>query len=273
MARFAVVIPPVAPLMVHPDTLELADEVLCGMVVEVLEDSLPGWYKVRTHYRYEGFARAGDLCLDQETVTRWEGQKKLLVRRGYMDALDAPKVQGGWVASLPRGGILSPLSEPDEKGWLRVMTGDGREGYTKEGFLGPYITDWDPADEEQLRKKLVSDALEYMGTQYRWGGKTPLGIDCSGLCSQVYLNNGIIIYRDAAIKEGFPLHPISREELKPADLIFFPGHVAMYIGEGRFVHSTAKNGSDGVVLNSLEPSDPLFRQDLLETITDCGSIF
>lgn len=56
MARFAVVIPPVAPLMVHPDTLELADEVLCGMVVEVLEDSLPGWYKVRTHYRYEGFA-------------------------------------------------------------------------------------------------------------------------------------------------------------------------------------------------------------------------
>lgn len=42
MARFAVVIPPVAPLMVHPDTLELADEVLCGMVVEVLEDSLPG---------------------------------------------------------------------------------------------------------------------------------------------------------------------------------------------------------------------------------------
>ena len=31
----------------------------CGMVVEVLEDLLPGWYKVRTHYRYEGFALGG----------------------------------------------------------------------------------------------------------------------------------------------------------------------------------------------------------------------
>ena len=34
----------------------LTDEVLYGMVVELLEQPAPGWYRVRTHYRYEGFA-------------------------------------------------------------------------------------------------------------------------------------------------------------------------------------------------------------------------
>ena len=45
-----------------------------------------------------------------------------------------------------------------------------------------------------------------------------------------YMLNGIIIYRDAKIIEGFPMHAIDISEMKPGDLIFFPGHVAMYIG-------------------------------------------
>ena len=37
------------------------------------------------------------------------------------------------------------------------------------------------------------------------------------------------------------------------DLLYFPGHIAMYIGDGKYIHSTGKAGSGGVVINSLNP--------------------
>ena len=57
------------------------------------------------------------------------------------------------------------------------------------------------------------------------------------------------------------------------DLIFFPGHVAMYIENGDYIHSTGKAGSDGVVYNSLNPASPIYRQDLDEKVTAAGTYF
>ena len=52
---YALVRSPICPLMSRPSSqCELADEVLHGMTVEVLEEALPGWYRVRAPYRYEG---------------------------------------------------------------------------------------------------------------------------------------------------------------------------------------------------------------------------
>ena len=47
----------------------------------------------------------------------------------------------------------------------------------------------------------------------------------------------------------------------------------MYLGEERFVHSTGKAGSDGVVINSLDPAAPDYREDLATGILQMGSIF
>ena len=88
-----------------------------------------------------------------------------------------------------------------------------------------------------------------------------------------YWLNGVTIWRDASIKEGFPLHEIPREAMQPGDPLFFPGHVAMYLGDGKYIHSTAKNGSDGVVINSLNPADPDYREDLDKGMTAVGSLF
>ena len=120
---------------------------------------------------------------------------------------------------------------------------------------------------------LVDAAMLYRGTHYRWGGKSPMGIDCSGLVSMAYMLCGILIYRDAHIMEGFPIHEISLEHVKPGDLLFFPGHVAMYLGHGRYCHSTGRSGDNGFALNSLNPGDPDYRSDLKAAITQVGSYF
>lgn len=264
----------IAALYVKPDAMaELADEALHGMVVEVLEAPAPGWVKVRTQYRYEGYTAEGCLNTDEAAARQWDAYGKMMACVPYLDVMDAPAVQAGRVVSLPKGGLVHPLGEADEDGWMKVGLPSGKQGYARQANLTGQPPHWETVPQEQLRQALATAGLSYLGTQYRWGGKTAMGIDCSGLCSMAYLLNGSTIYRDADIREGFDMHEISREKLAMGDLIFFKGHVALYLGEDQYVHSTGKKGSDGVVINSLNPASPFYREDLAKGITKCGSLF
>ena len=66
---------------------------------------------------------------------------------------------------------------------------------------------------------------------------------------------------------------INIRNMKKTDLIFFNGHFAMYISNDNYVHSTAKNGSDGVVINSLNPKHENYREDLACGAKQVGSVF
>ena len=249
----------------------VVDEVLYGMVVEILDEVIPGWLQIRTHYRYEGIVCDEDLLLDEEAVEFWERQeKKVVLNKNFCDVLSAPKVQGWIKETLPLGCVVSPIGEA-ENGWQEVLLCDGRIGYIMAPILGEYYTEPVSQEEESLRSALVEAAMRYRNTHYRWGGKSTNGIDCSGLCSMAYMLCGILIYRDAKIVEGFPMHSIEMKDIKPGDLLFFPGHVAMYLGENRYCHSTAK--SNGFAVNSLNPKDPDYREDLHHKITGVASYF
>ena len=268
----AIVTSAICPLRSQPThDCERADEALCGMVVEILEKTTKDYWKVRTHYRYEGYAAVKNLRTDG--VEEWEAMpKKVVLHKNTCDVQAGPKVQSWELLTVTRGAVLAVIGEAEE-GWQKVQLPDGREGYVRASWLDTLYENPIDLPEEELRRRLVETAKLFEGTHYRWGGKTPEGIDCSGLVSTSYLLNGIIIHRDTSLKEGFPVREIPREELKMGDLIFFPGHVAMYIENGDYIHSTGKAGSDGVVYNSLNPASPIYRQDLDEKVTAAGTYF
>jgi cell wall-associated NlpC family hydrolase len=87
--------------------------------------------------------------------------------------------------------------------------------------------------------KAVGFAKRFLGTRYTYGGSSPRsGFDCSGLVSFVYKHFGIALPRTSYGQFGTGRR-VARRWLKPGDLIFFNGlgHVGMYVGEGRFIHS------------------------------------
>lgn len=150
---------------------------------------------------------------------------------------------------------------------------------------------WFDGNEDSFRANLVKIAKMYMGCQYRWAGRSSFGLDCSGLVSMAYLLNGVIVFRDAKIVKNFPLKKLEYKKtsdghidatcffdenkngkseadgsLKIGDALYFPGHIAMYIGDGQYIHSTGYAADMGVTINSLIPGRDNFRQDLYDKL-------
>jgi len=95
----------------------------------------------------------------------------------------------------------------------------------------------------------------YLGAPYQFGGKTKTGIDCSGLVVQVYKQYaGFNLPHDTKKLYRLVKH-IDRDDLVYGDLVFFSdgwfsiSHVGIYVGDGKFVHSTK---GFGVIVSSLD---------------------
>lgn len=117
-----------------------------------------------------------------------------------------------------------------------------------------------PSELEQLLKgggspEVVQDALSYLGTPYRYGGKLPRNVDCSLLVQTVFARHGIRLPRTAA--EQYEVGtPVSLSELQPGDRLYFINrsgrinHTALYIGNLQFVHASSNRGC--VAIDSLD---------------------
>ena len=96
------------------------------------------------------------------------------------------------------------------------------------------------------KSDIINTALNYLNAPYLWGGKTPFGIDCSGLTQMVYKLNGYSLLRDASQQatQGDALSFI--EESEPGDLAFFDNdegnitHVGIIMEDNYIIHASGK---------------------------------
>lgn len=271
--KYAVVNKTVGTLKSEPkEASENVDEVLFGMNVEIIKALKNNWFYIRTHYNYEGYIHGDNLIINDEISKLWEKEKNIVVTNSFADVLNKPEASGYQIACLTRGGnLISTYEESENKRFIKVKLPSSETGWIRKSLISNLKVNFNIKDEKNLRENIAEAALSYLGTQYRWGGKSPLGIDCSGLCSMAYMLNGILIYRDAKIKEGFPIKEITFDKLKKGDLIFFPGHVAMYLDNGDYVHSATSN--DIVRINSFNKNLENYNEKLAKSIETFGSIF
>ena len=116
------------------------------------------------------------------------------------------------------------------------------------GIVAPAGAAGDPPARKLVRKhakrvspgqRAVQIANDLTGIPYRWGGASPrAGFDCSGLVQYVYAKVGIRLPHYAAGQYGHGRR-VSRDSLRPGDLVFFSGlgHVGIYAGGGKFIHA------------------------------------
>lgn len=83
---------------------------------------------------------------------------------------------------------------------------------------------------------IIAAAYSQLGVPYVWGGTMPgVGLDCSGLTQYCYRQAGIAIPRNSEDQAAFGRKvPVS--EASPGDILWRPGHVAIYIGDDRYIH-------------------------------------
>lgn len=101
-----------------------------------------------------------------------------------------------------------------------------------------------------VANNILIRAIGLVGTPYRWGGNTPQsGFDCSGLVDYVYRTQaGITLPRTSRAMAALDAPTVPRRDLKAGDLLFFGSHhrvthVAIYVGNGRFVNAPDTGGT------------------------------
>lgn len=82
----------------------------------------------------------------------------------------------------------------------------------------------------------VATAKKQLGKPYRYGSTGPSSFDCSGLMRFAYAAAGVPLPRSSGAQFG-SLRRVPLDELKPGDLVYRPGHIGMYIGQGRMIHA------------------------------------
>lgn len=87
---------------------------------------------------------------------------------------------------------------------------------------------------------ILKEFKKFIGVPYLWGGLSPFGFDCSGLVQTVFRRFGIHLPRDTSqqITAG---ESVDLKNISKLDLLFFPGHVGVYVGNNLFIHSSPKN--------------------------------
>lgn len=229
---FALVAVPAAPVRRKPlHSQEMVNQLLFGEAVKILKERGERWVKVRSlHDKYEGWITRNMLQPCERITAETRFPMVVTEMLGKLTIGDS-------VMYIPAGSVLPGYT--DGKGWL------GESVYSYNGFCRD-------RDGETASSELVQQlALAWLNAPYLWGGRTPLGVDCSGFVQVIYKMMGIDLPRDAwqQAQAGSPVKKL--EEARTGDLAFFDQkeeivHTGILLGNDRIIHASGQVRIDGM---------------------------
>ena len=212
----------IAPLRMAPSSeAELMTQALKGERATIYDRNGEGWaWGQLSRDGYVGWLPDSSLAAPQAAPTH-----KVTAIRTF--AFPGPSIKLPPLDTLVMGSALTMTRE------------DGAFAVTREGW---YVPRSHLGNLDLFEKDFVEVAERFVGTPYLWGGKSSLGIDCSGLV-QIALNAaGTGCPRDSDMQQdglGRDIDSAQRGKLQRGDLIFWKGHVAIARDADTVVHANA----------------------------------
>lgn len=219
----------------RPDSRR-SSQLLFNEVVEVIEER-PDWRLVKGIDGYPGWTR--EVYLDD---FRLDGDKAIV------KSLQAPvfKQDGRLLTRLTFGTEVSGWPEDQ---YFRIDYPGGIVAKTE--LLNLELN----GSNDISRTSFQGLALRFIGVPYLWGGSSSFGFDCSGLVQRLYGYYGIGLPRDSdqQKEQGVRIELGALDEskgvLQTGDLVFFEGHVGIYLEDGEMIHSSRYH--NGVAITDL----------------------
>lgn len=213
---------PIAPVRRAPShDAALDTEALKGERVTIYDRNAEGWaWGQLQSDGYVGWLPDSALVQPRSTPTH-----KVTALRTF--AFPGPSIKLPPVESLPFGARVEIVKSDDS------FAITGQRHYLPLHHVG--LLDASEID-------FVTVAERFVGTPYLWGGKSALGIDCSGLVQSALAAAGTSAPRDSNMQEtalGNALPQSEWREIKRGDLIFWKGHVAIVRDRDTIVHANA----------------------------------
>ncbi|MEO8233536.1 MAG: C40 family peptidase [Ignavibacteriota bacterium] len=250
--KFGIINLSVANIRTNPDNpAELATQAILGTPINILKKGEDGYYLIQTPDGYIAWLdNDGFAFMDESEQKDWLSSPKIIYTKVYGFSYADADENSQTVSDLVAGNLLKIIGE--DTNFFLVNYPDGRVAYVKKDEA-QLFNDWYKAL-NPTGETILNTAYRFMGIPYLWGGTSTKGMDCSGFTKTVYFLNGIILSRDASqqantgelvdAKDGW-------QNLQAGDLLFFGRkaeggkkekitHVAIYIGDGDFIHAAGR---------------------------------
>lgn len=217
----AQIVTPVVAVRPEPDLASGIDtELLMGEEVTVFERS-SGWCWVKSlSDGYVGYLPEGAIKQGTAAATHI-----VIPQRTFL--YPEPELRKPHVAVLSMGSRVRVSGTAEARGNHYVVLDDGTAIFARHVES---IGHNDGGD-------YVDVALRFLETPYLWGGRSGLGIDCSGLVQLALSMTGRAAPRDTDMQAAGLGEPIAREELRRGDFVFWKGHVAIMEDPETIVHA------------------------------------
>lgn len=244
--EFGICLQSVIPVRSEPaHKSEMVTQVLFGELFRVISSD-KDWVRVQLTYDdYEGW-----ISIDQLQVLS-EKEFLHLLNSETAVSLDLVQLISNQTRKTIAPIILGSSLPGFDKGDIHILS----DQYFYDGAVAeysPFETITGQQDHLKAKQGIVSDAMMYLNAPYLWGGRTPFGIDCSGLVQMAYKIKKVKLLRDAyqQAAQGETVSFIS--ETEPGDLAFFDDqegniiHVGLIADKTRIIHASGKVRLDAI---------------------------